>query len=186
MKMRWFRWSVAAAVLAASLTSGCHEWVAFYRQPSISPLGTQSDSVWRKQEANGEASDFVIYQHEFQRGSVKLNLDGEDHVKEIAARLLQGQEAPVVVERSRMSPRKNTEYHYPVHANPGLDMNRREMIVRALTVMGVTDADDRVVVAPAYAAGMQASEAEAAYRRGLTETNYGNFGGFSSGGAGVF
>jgi len=182
MKTRWFRISLAATVAAALWTTGCHRWETYYQEPSMSPLGTQSDAVWRQQEANAEASDFVVYQHEFQPGSERLNTDGEDHVQQIAARLLQGHEAPVVVERSRMSPREDTQYRFPVHTNPELDMNRRDVIVRALMALGIADADERVVVAPAYAPGFRATEAEAAYRRGLSGNDYRNFGGFSFGG----
>ena len=102
--------------LLALLAGGCHGWDS-YRQPKIPPLGTQSDAIWQRQEANAEASDFVVYQHEFQLNGTRLNTDGEDHVKAIAARLLGGCDFPVIIERSTTSERADSEYKYPV--NPG-------------------------------------------------------------------
>jgi len=184
MKTNRFKMSLAAALLAALLTSGCQRWKPFYEEPSMSSLGTQSDSVWRNQEANAEVSDFVVNQHEFQRGSARLNSDGEDHVKQIAFRLMQGQDAPVVIERSRMSARPDTVYRYPVHTDPELDMRRRDVIVRALVAMGISDSDQRVVVAPAYVPGFRAMEAEAALQRGFSNTGNGSSGGSYGGGGG--
>ena len=82
---------------------------------------------------------------------IRLNEYGEDHVRKIAENLRNGAMFPVVVERSQTSPRPGTKYKYPVHFNPDLDMKRREVVVRALTRMGIADADTRVVVAPAFA-----------------------------------
>jgi hypothetical protein len=186
IKRGLFEILAVATILTALVTTGCGRWKCFYEQPSVSPLGSQSDEVWKNQEANAEVSDFVVYQHEFQRDSEKLNTDGEDHVKQIADRLLRGQDAPVVVERSNTSVREDTVYGYPVHVNPELDMRRREIIVRSLTAMGISDADQRVVVAPAYVPGLRGPEAEAAYRRGMTSYNEGSFGGFFFGGGSGF
>jgi len=126
---------IAVVGLVLVLVAGCDCWRQS-RRPDPSPLGTLSDPIWQTQETNAEHSDFVIYQHEFKKDSEVLNLGGEDHVKEIAARLLGGQEAKVVVERSMMSSRPDTEYKYPVHPNPKLDLRRREIVVRSLTAMG--------------------------------------------------
>ncbi len=172
--------------VAAMGIAGCrsHEsWRDYYQQPEPpKPLGALTDPVWQNQEANAEASDFVIHEHEFEDNSPRLNLGGEDHVKQIAARLNAGQDVPVVVERG-MSGLPNTgDYRYPVHPDPQLDMQRREMIVRALTAMNIADAEHRVVVAPAYASGLSGNEAESSYSLGLTGSDYGtgsgNFGGF--------
>jgi hypothetical protein len=80
----------------------------------------------------------------------------------------------------------DSEYKYPVHPNPKLDMARREVVVRAMSALGVPDADQRVVVSPALTAGMSSSEAEAAYQAGMQGINSnasgmglgGGFGGF--------
>lgn len=180
--------------VALVMASGCQGWKQFYQQPTAAPMGTLSDPVWQNQERNAEMADFIIYEHEFRDHVEYLNTAGEDHVKQIAARLSSGQDAQVVVERSSMSPRKNTEYHYPVHPNPELDMRRRDIVVRSLVMMGIQDADERVVVAPSFAQGLEGPQAEAAYYRGMRSMNmgstgglggFGGFGGFTFGG-GIF
>ncbi len=176
----------ACAALLLLATTGCQGWGRQFRDPAPAPLGTLSDPIWKNQEANAEYSDFVVYQHEFQGNTEFLNTRGEDHVKQIALRLLSGQDAQVLIERSMTSARADTEFGYPVHPNPELDMRRREIVVRSLLAMGVADAHQRVVVAPALTPGFTADEAEAAYRTGIGAgtfgTPYGGFGGFTTGG----
>jgi hypothetical protein len=174
-------------VVALTTATGCQHWKMFYQPPSAAPLGTLSDPVWINQETNAELADFVVYQHEFKKDTEYLNTAGEDHVRRIADRLSQGQDATVVVERSSMSARPNTEYQYPIHPNPALDLRRREIIVRSLTAMGIVDADNRVVVAPAFSQGYRAQEAEAAFRNGMNgRGGAGGFGGFGGGFGGGF
>ncbi len=163
---------------------GCHGWN--YRDAAPAPLGTLSDPIWKNQESNAEYSDFVIHQHEFTGNTEVLNTGGEDHVKQIAARLLAGQDALVLVERSMTSPKPGTEYQYRVHPNPELDMRRREIVVRSLLAMGIADAAERVVVSPDLTPGITADEAESAYRQGIGASTWasplGGFGGFMFGG----
>ncbi|HUT09543.1 MAG TPA: hypothetical protein VMY42_03535 [Thermoguttaceae bacterium] len=182
--------------VVASLVCGCkHDHYPFtpvsQEMPLPgSPLGTLSDPIWKNQEANAEVSDFVIYQNEFDYNTARLNLGGEDHVKEIALRLQTGHNMPVIVERSMTSERQNTEYKYPVHTDPELDMQRRDVVVRALSAMGIFDAERRVVVAPALAHGQKATEAQRAYYRGMlwdgNSGNSNNMGGGSGFGGGRF
>jgi len=186
---------ICALVLWAG---GCQGWQSWYRPPKVPPLGTQSDAIWQRQEASAEASDFVVYQHEFELNGTRLNTYGEDHVKAIAARLLGGCDFPVVVERSTTSERPDSEFKYPVHVNPQLDMQRRDIIVRSLAAMNVTDAEQRVMVAPPLAAGYTSMEAIRAYYIGINPAatfgaGRGGFGGawfgaggFVGGGAGGF
>lgn len=182
MKTTTIHLARAAAGLAALLllAPGCVR-----NRIAATPLGTISDSIWQNQEHNAEASEFVVYQHEFQLNGARLNTYGEDHVKQIALRLSQGQNFPVVVERSNTTARANTEYQYPVHPNPQLDLRRRDVLVRALAAMGVGDAEQRVVVAPAFAEGYRANEAIRAYQRGINGyggRGFGYGGGFGGGG----
>ncbi|MHB8902355.1 MAG: hypothetical protein ACYC6Y_26650 [Thermoguttaceae bacterium] len=185
---RQLRLLVAVACLATLAAAGCHGWGS-RRDHAPAPLGTLSDPIWRNQESNAEHSDFVIHMHEFQGNTERLNTAGEDHVKQIAARLLSGQEAQVLVERSMTSARPETKYQYRVHPNVELDLARREIVVRSLAAMGITDAEQRVVVSPALTPGMTADEAEGAYRAGVTGSGMsapgGGFGGFYTG-AGMF
>jgi hypothetical protein len=176
--------------LAVVLLAGCETFWAAQR-PGPPTIGSLSDPVWQAQERNAEMSDFVIYQHEFQRDSGRLTTDGEDHVKQIAARLLRGQDAVVVVEQSMTTARPDTEFQYPVHPNVELDLKRREVVVLALEKMNIADASDRVMVAPALTPGFTGNEAEAAYQQGMNSSTsnqgfYGGFGGFMFGGGGFF
>lgn len=170
------------SVTSFSITTGCGTPHFFYTEP---PLGSISDDVWRKQEHNAEASDFVLYQHEFKLNEVRLNTGGEDHIKQIADRIANGEIFPVVIERSNSTARPGTDYKFPIHPNPELDMQRRKLVVMALERLGVSGADERVVVAPAFAEGYQSQEALNAYRRGFS-TRGGGGGGFGGGGGGGF
>ncbi len=169
---------VGAAVLAAG---GCPGWKEILPQrPAASPLGTLSDPVWQNQELNAEKSDFVVHEHEFIENSEFLNYAGEDHLKQIAARLSSGHDAQVIVERTRNFARPETEYKYRVHLNPEMDMRRRDVVVRCLLAMKIADADERVVIAPDLAPSYRAGE------RAATDysDSLGDWGGSWNGGAG--
>jgi hypothetical protein len=178
MKTKTFLLKTLVVLLAVGtlLGTGCGHGRHWYRPTPEAPLGAISDEIWQMQEHNAEAADFVLYQHEFELNGIRLNNAAEDHVKQIAERLLAGQNFPVVVERSDTSARPETELQYPVHPNPELDMRRREVVVRALALLGVPDADARVVVAPRFDAGFKAFEAVRAYNQG-----FGRGGGFGGG-----
>jgi len=156
-----------------------------YEAPSSpTPLGTLSDDIWQNQEVNAEAADFIVHQHEFQQDSLRLNTGGEDHIKQIAARLRDYDDFPIVVERSMMTPREDTEFKYPVHPNVELDLNRRLVVVKSLVALGIDNADELVVVAPTFAPGIKGTEAERAYLQGLSSGFGGGFGGGLGGGFG--
>ncbi len=175
---------IAATSVLMLAASGCQGWKRHDRDHAPAPLGTISDPIWQNQESNAEYSDFVIHMHEFQGNTERLNTSGEDHVKQIAARLMNGQDAQVLVERSMTSARPETEFQYRVHPSPELDLRRREIIVRSLAAMGINDAEQRVVVSPALTPGITADEAESAYRGGVSGSTIGSRrGGF---GGGVF
>ena len=169
-------YAIAAVVLGAA---GCQQDnVQGDRKPTVQPLGAMSDCVWAHQEANAEQSDFVVYENEFGLDSEILNTAGEDHVRQIAARLASGQDAQVLVERSMSSAQPDTKYHYHIHPNPELDLRRREIVVGSLTAMGICDAEARVVVAPSLAPKYRYGESPTIEPR--TSPNAG-FGGFSFG-----
>jgi hypothetical protein len=176
--------SLAAAAAAAG--AGCHHSrhnvhsSAYYPMP----LGTISDPVWQQQESNAEASDFVIYEHEWTGNTVELNHAGKDHVKQIAARVNMVP-FPVLVQQSSMTADPDTKYGFPVHNNEELDLQRRQLIVQALSEMGVSNAEDRVVVSPALTPGFESFEGERAYNVGFSRGGgFGGFGGAFGGGAG--
>jgi len=153
---------------------------------SATPLGTLSDPVWQNQERNAEKSDFVIHEHEFIADAEFLNTFGEDHLRQIALRLSNGQDSMVLIERSKTSARPDTEHKYPVHRNPDLDMRRRELVARCLAAMGVPYPDTRVVVAPDLAPQYRSGEIAATYYddAGWDNNNRGGFGGGMGGGFG--
>ena len=62
---------------------GCKKGFVQY---DAEPLGTVSDTYWQQQETNAEATEFIIYEHEFAGNTVRLNRAGEDHIKQIAVR----------------------------------------------------------------------------------------------------
>ena len=167
----------------------------FYQEtPPPVALGTYVDAPLRIQEENAEASKFVVYQHEFKLNQgepgdvldgLRLNEEGEDHLRRIAENLRRGAPYQVIIERSRTSERADTRYGYPVHYDPQLDNRRRLVVVHALIAMKIKNADELVVVSPAYAEGLTGREAERAYRRALNLQDgggYGNFGSFGGGG----
>jgi hypothetical protein len=195
---------VSLALLAALAAGGCtpRQKIAAYYDPPPPPamLGTEVDEINRAQEENAEAAKFIIYQHEFQLnhledgrniGGVRLNEYGEDHVKRIADQIKKGAPWPVVVERSQTTAWVDTQFQYPVHFDPDLDLRRREAVVRALVRLGVADAEQHVVVAPSFAQGITSEEAVRAYYRGTSGWGsgggYGGFGGIGGfGGFGGF
>lgn len=174
----------AMATLTLGGLTGCShcEKCADMGDITPKPLGTISDQAWRQQESNAEASDFVVYESEWTGNSTQMNDDGIAHVKQIAARAAEVP-FPIVVQRSSMSAREGTKYGFPVHNDEELDLQRREFLVSALAQMGVTDAEQRVVIAPALTPGFQSFEAEQAYGRGFNQSGFG-LGGFGLGGGG--
>jgi hypothetical protein len=194
------RFSTCALPLVLVLTTlavGCHRRgrPAWFYEPPTPPqvLGHEVDMIMRTQEDNAEAAKFIIYVHEFKlndynrdenkhEGGWRLNEYGEDHVARIAERIRCGVNYPVVIERSQTTVWEDSEYKYPIHFNPELDLKRREVVVRALTAMGIHDADQRVVVAPAFVEGYTDAEAERAYNEAINAQ--GGFG-FGFGGFGV-
>jgi hypothetical protein len=170
---------LAICAIAALGAAGCQQDnVQGDRKPIVQPLGAMSDCVWAHQEANAEHADFVVYENEFRLDSEILNTAGEDHVRQIAARLASGQDARVLVEQSMSSAQPDTKYHYRIHPNPDLDLRRREIVVGSLTAMGICDAEARVVVAPSLAPKYRYGESPTVEPK--TSANNG-FGGFSFG-----
>lgn len=184
-----------ASILSMLAALGCSNRVAMVNPPN--PLGTEVDQTMMQQEINAEAAKFVVYMHEFElnksdaNGLIqgwRLNEDGEDHLKQIAQGIRNGANFPIVVERSRSSSKPDTQYEFPVHLNDELDGKRRMVVVAVLERMGVTDADQRVVVAPAFSQPYTGIEASRAYNRALNMGGgfggFGGGGGFGSGGSG--
>lgn len=195
--MKWMSVLVRRAGLPACAMAGLVGCKTCVSPPSPPPLGVEVDSIMRMQEDNAEASKYVIYMHEFELNDpedltgfsgVRLNEYGEDHLRQIAVNLKRGHHYPIVVERSQTSPRPGTQYGYPVHFNDALDARRREVVVASLQALGVAHADQVVVVAPAFAEGLTATESAASYTNSMQGTRgaFGGNGGFFMGGFGGF
>jgi len=197
-KQRQLRTLAVFCATSVFFASGCthikkHHFPRVLADPPR-PLGAQLNEINELQAENAEASKYVIYEHECSLPSGddyrladawRLNEAGEDHVKRIAVNLKRGDGFPVVVERSQISPKVESEFHYAIHGNEELDLKRRAVVVAALQAMGVEDADDRVVIAPAFAEGLSGAEANAAYNRSLNGVGRSGFGGSGSSGAGI-
>lgn len=182
--------------LGLAVVMGCSAKNAVVNAPA--PLGAEIDQMMMQQEMNAEAAKFVVYMHEFELNRVdlqgrehgwRLNDDGEDHVKQIAAQIHNGVSYPVVIERNRTSVKPGTDFEYPVHLDESLDERRRMVVVASLQRMGIADAEDRVVVAPAFSEGYTGPEAARAYNigiNGMQGQGNGFGGGFGAGSSGGF
>jgi len=131
-----------------------------YPGPSMDrpfPLGQVTDAHWETQQTNAEAADFIFYDHEFRYDTIRhvdtaeLAPAAKKHIEMVAMRL-EHVPFPVVIEQSEHN------------ARPELDQQRRRTIVEQLNRMGVTNADERVVVAGALTPGYTSVEAERAYQ----------------------
>ena len=124
---------------------------------------------------------------------------GQDHVRQIANQILNNRDMDsnsssngplVIVERSRTSRYWSTQHRFPVHFNDELDEFRRRMVVRVLEQHGISDAEQLVIIAPAYPEGLSGIEAANAYSRSFGNTQGAGNGqngssGVSSGSSGV-
>jgi hypothetical protein len=174
--------AIAAAILGSTL-SGCawndfdncgghghrHAKGKIYGSPPYGPahdrpfpVGQVSDSFWETQQTNAEAADFIFYDHEFRYDTAELAPGAKRHLEMVALRL-EHVPFPIVIEQSSHN------------GKPALDAARRATIVMNLNRMGITGADERVVVAGAFAEGFTGIEAERSYYNGILS------GGFSGG-----
>lgn len=144
------------------------------------PQGQVTDAHWETQETNAQASDFILYDHEFVDNTAQLTPLGEKHLQQIAMRL-NYVPFPVVVEQS------------VDNKNRQLDASRRMAVLDRLARLGLGKIDQRVIVAPAIAEGITAIEGEAAYystiqagsgnnQNSMGSRSFGSFGSFGGGG----
>lgn len=139
-------------------------WGPAYDRPF--PLGQASDSFWETQQTNAEAADFIFHDHEFVKHSALLSPAGKQHVEQVALRL-EHVPFPIVIERSQIA------------ESPELDLARKHMLVTTLARMGIPHIEARIVIAPSFAEGITAIEAEQSYLRslGTRNSNGGRIGG---------
>jgi hypothetical protein len=178
--MKTFRQNLrrnAIVATACGLMTGCCCGIPWFSGaprsmavPDVMPLGSISRAHWHMMETNGEAADFVIHYNEFVDNSSALTPYGRDHILEIAARMPSAP-FPVIVQRTMNN------------ADPELDRVRRDLVVRVLTDLGNTDADQRTVVSQPYSDGINSMEAEQDH--GLFRNTRGTLGGGGNGGFGA-
>jgi hypothetical protein len=138
------------------------------------PLGHVTDAHWETQQTNAEAGDFIFFDHEFKGDTAELAPGAKKKLMQVALRL-EHVPFPVVIEQS------------PHNADPELDAARRQTVIEQLARIGVTTAEERVVISEAFSEGYTGVEGERAYW-GVINGSFGSGGGWGRrfGGAGGF
>ena len=194
--------------LLGAVSLGCHG--AGYPINSRGPhaLGTEVDQHNQVMITNAQASDFVIYEHEFVGATAQLTSLGQDHVTQIARRLADVP-FPVVIEPVTFRPFDNRNFEEKEFTDVNrerreileqdrarravedadrraeIDAARRQEIVQFLSSLGYRLANERVFVAPAYATGLTGVEGARAYERSIQTDGFGGgFGGSARGNLG--
>ena len=172
---------VATTIAISICISGCIRNHITVPAPVPNPpaqLGATVQPSLQVQEENGEASDFVVYEHEFVQGTSRLNPEGESHIRQIAVRAPHTP-FPVIVEHVSPDVSADDPCYIPCTT---LDAQRRQAVIAALTMMGVPGAHGRVISGPALTAGLTAGEADRAYNAATSRgSNAGAGGGFGAG-----
>jgi hypothetical protein len=112
------------------------------------PLGSSLYAHGRTQVANGNAARMVFYHYDFVDGGTQLNVRGHDKLVKIA-KLLPASFYPVVIERTP--------------ATPGLDEQRRGLLLAELAGSPFPVPPERVIIGPPPAAGMTGYDAAVIY-----------------------
>ena len=141
---------VSLGLAVTGLCGGCG-WNAAAHTPYCAeayPLGTLNQAHYEAMHAKGRAAAFILHQNDFLGSTSELSPAGKDHVLEIvnSARTVP---FPVLIERSDNN------------ANPSLDERRRASVAQVLADLGIADAQQRTIVAPAAEKGLSSAEAEA-------------------------
>ena len=127
------------------------------------PVGQVTDSHWETQQTNAEAADFIFYDHEFRYDTehhvdtAQLSPRAKKKLEQVALRL-EHVPFPVVIEEL---PRDHDAAKN--HQKGLLEQARRQTIVENLNKMGITNADERVVISNAFPEGITGVEGERAY-----------------------
>jgi hypothetical protein len=134
----WQRWR-------AEKHASCqaHMW-GYPSEFEAPPLGGPMHAHFRTMVANGEAAAMVLYHCDFLEGSNTLNLHGRDQLTRIAC-LLQGNAAPIIIERTPDA--------------PGLAEARRTAVLNILAMNNIPVPPERVLIGPAIALGLRGQEA---------------------------
>ncbi len=168
----------------AKAWSGCNSgWCGFSGSHHLAlqaaPRGSFVNKFIEIQANKAEPLDFVFYGDEWYKGGTQLGPYGRYHVGEVAKRLPKVP-FPVVLEP---------------HIDPAVNATRRKVLVDALTHLGITDAEIRVVIAYPPSEDLRGDDIER-HNVNRDQQLYGNnyfnglrgigFGGIGGGGFGRF
>jgi hypothetical protein len=146
------------------------------------PNGTWTQAWQHAQASKAEADDFVVYKHEWFLGGDQLGPYGQYHIDQMAKRLPQVP-FPVLIQ---------------AEPDPQLNEVRRQVVVQALAMAGIPDADARVVIGFPQPGGLWGDEVSIIYLQmiqgaggfggntGIGGSVSGGFGGGFTGGFGGF
>jgi len=174
--MKYAVTSLSLALLALAASGCCwdHHGHKSYGGPPYGPphdrpfpLGQVTDSHWETQQSNAEAADFIFYDHEFRRmttgptnvreETAQLSPLAKKKLEQVALRL-EHAPFPVVIESF---PRDHDAAKN--HQKGLVEEARRKTVVEQLNRMGITNADERVVISNAFPEGITGVEGERAY-----------------------
>src|SRR6476620_11868323 len=127
------------------------------------PLGQVTDAHWETQQTNAEAADFIFYDHEFRydptthQETAELAPRAKKKLEQVALRLEHVPFAIVIEELPRDHDAAKS------HQKKLVEEARRKTVVEQLNRMGVTNADERVVISNAFPEGFTGIEGERSY-----------------------
>jgi len=163
-----------------------------------SPPGTYVNPWYDAQICSARAYDYVISRHEWFAGGRELGPDGKLHVRKLADALLSCPER-VILEAEPVMFEGTEELDVAEQRNAELNEDRRQAVIATLVEHGVTDAEERVFVAPLDRVGVHGIEAPRIYNQlirggggggGRGQSGGGGFGGggggFGGGGGGIY
>ena len=137
------RLSLALALLATSAV-GCQQTsYTTGTTQSPQPLGAVIDPHIHAMVTNAQASDFIIYQHEFIGSTVQLTSEGQNHLKQIARRLCETP-FPVLIEPVTFRPFENHMYEEKEFTD--MNRERRELLELDRARRETADADRRAEI----------------------------------------
>jgi hypothetical protein len=115
------------------------------------PNGTYVRLHTERQANNAEASDFIMFMHEWTPDSVSLGPYGQRHLLQMTARLVSEQYS-IIIEPS---------------TDPALDERRRAAVAKHLLENQIPDAENRVLVSVPTAEGIFAEESTRIFKGAL-------------------
>ena len=129
-----------------------------------SPPGTYVNPWYDAQICSARAYDYVISRHEWFAGGRELGPDGKLHVRKLADGLLSCPEQ-VILEAEPVIFEGTEALNVAEQRTDELNEHRRQVVIAGLQEHGVSDAADRVFVAPLDRVGVHGIEAPRIYNQ---------------------